>query len=229
METVEETAPLLRPHVLPAQPEPPLNTIQRYAVKFFSCARLLRGLLFIAWPGIILSSFDIESSGGTFLLGSLLGSRDIILGGLLLTADTTQPRLNEVKRALLAALLSDAMDTFILIFSAACAWQWRNPFIEIGAAATLALAEHLTLWSMSEDDEGTGPRAYIQAMQAGEDKKRRLDTWLTELRVAEDAQAGPGSFVAPESIRAGSVMGGSVRYGTPVQIIYGAIPPESQH
>ena len=229
MDAGQETTPLLRPHVLPPHPEPPLNSIQRYAVKFFSCARLLRGLFFIAWPGLILSSFDIESSGGTFLLGSLLGSRDIILGGLLLTADTTQPRLNEVKRALLSVLLSDAMDTFILIFSAACAWQWRNPFIEIGGAAILALGEHLTLWSMSEDDAGMGPRGYIQAVQAGEDKKRRLDTWLTELRVAEAAQAEPGSMVAPESIRAGSVMGGSVRYGTPVQIIYGAPTPSSHH
>ena len=181
----DPTVPLLRRNAPP--PPPPLNGVQRFAITFFSAVRIARGLCFIAWPALGLSSFDIPQTGATFLLGSLLGSRDLLLGGLLWTADQHFPR--EVRRALLANLLSDAMDTFILIFSAACSWHWRNPFIEIAIAAVLAILEHLTLWSMSDDDDRGDPTAgYAAGVQAVEDKKRRLDTWLTELRMAEAAQ-----------------------------------------
>ena len=180
----DPTVPLLRRNA----PSPaPLNAVQRFAITFFSAVRIARGLCFIAWPALGLSSFDMPKTGATFLLGSLLGSRDLLLGGLLWTADLHSPR--EVRRALLANLLSDAMDTFILIFSAACSWHWRSPFVEIGVAAVLAILEHLTLWSMSDDDGGVDPTAgYVAGVQAVEDKNRRLDTWLTELRMAEAAQ-----------------------------------------
>ncbi|KAL6851217.1 hypothetical protein ACO1O0_008345 [Amphichorda felina] len=180
----DPTVPLLRRN---APPPAPLNAVQRFAITFFSAVRIARGLCFIAWPALGLSSFDMPKTGATFLLGSLLGSRDLLLGGLLWTADLRSPR--EVRRALLANLLSDAMDTFILIFSAACSWHWRSPFVEIAVAAVLAILEHLTLWSMSDDDGGVDPTAgYAAGVQAVEDKNRRLDTWLTELRMAEAAQ-----------------------------------------
>ena len=190
--------PLLGKQAAPPPP-PLLNRFQRFLITFFSVFRIVRGLGFMAWPALGLSSFDIPRSGATFLLGSLLGSRDLLLGGLLWSADLHNAR--EVRRALLVNLLSDAMDTFILIFSAAASWHWRNPLVEIGIAATLAIMEHLTLWSMDED-EGQGAREYQAHMQAGEDKKRRLDTWLSELRQVEAQTQRPASTVAGESAAA---------------------------
>lgn len=204
-----------------------LNALQRTAVTSFSVVRIARGLCFLAWPALGLSSFDIPESGATFLLGCLLGSRDLLIGGLLWTADTTSRR--ETSRAVLISLLGDALDTCILIFSAACAWHWRNPVVEILAVALLAIAEHLTLYSMSEDEfentknGGGAAAAYSAGLQAMEDKKRRMDAWLAEMRVAEAAQqqqavpyqqppqyyyyrtaastvAPPASTIAPESV-----------------------------
>jgi len=190
---ITETQPLLVKPTPP--PSPPLNSAQRIAITLFASVRVVRGLAFIAWPAIGLSSFDIPTTGATFLLGALLGSRDFLLGGLLWTADLDAPSRREVRRALLVNLLSDAMDTCILIFSAACSWHWRNPFIEIGLAAVLAVAEHLTLWSMDEDTDD-GAAAYVRLVQAGEDKQRRMDSWLTELRAAEEQSYRPASTVA---------------------------------
>ncbi|KAF4123027.1 hypothetical protein GMORB2_6575 [Geosmithia morbida] len=194
-----ETDPLLGKD----DPPPPLSRLQRFAITFFSLVRLLRGLCFIAWPAILLSSFEIPQNGASFMLGSLLGSRDLLLGGLLYTADMLSIR--EVSRALVTNLLSDAMDTFILIFSAACSWHWKNPFIEIGISALLAFLEHLTLYSMSEDDTESPVASYEAGMQAAEDKNRRLGTWLSELRMAEMQQQDrqslrPESAFAPSSI-----------------------------
>jgi hypothetical protein len=188
------TTPLLGQTTIVVASDPPLSGLQRFAINFFSLARLVRGVCFMVWPALILSSFDIPRNGGTFLLGSLLGSRDLLLGGLLLTAD----RFNrhEVRRALVTVLLSDAADTVILIFSAACSWHWKSPFIEIGLAAGFALLEHLLLWSMSEEEIRPGRGGYY-GIQAHEDKKRRLNTWLTQLQAAESRQ---NSVMAAESI-----------------------------
>lgn len=101
--------------------------------------------------------------------------------------------------------------------------------MEILAVALLAIAEHLTLYSMSEDEfentknGGGAAAAYSAGLQAMEDKKRRMDAWLAEMRVAEAAQqqqavpyqqppqyyyyrtaastvAPPASTIAPESV-----------------------------
>jgi hypothetical protein len=74
-------------------------------------------------------------------------------------------------------------------------WHWRNPIIEIAVVAVMAIAEHLTLWSMSDADEGDGAMGYQKRLQASEDKKMRLDTWLLELRRAEESQARNASPV----------------------------------
>lgn len=182
----------VQPVDLPAPLPAPfkLSKLQRSAVTFFSVIRIARGLCFLAWPALGLSSFDIPESGATFLLGCLLGSRDLLLGGLLWTADPSSRR--EASRAVLFSLLGDVVDTCILVFSAACAWHWRNPVIEIIALAVIAIAEHLTLYSMSEDEydgvRGGGAAAYTAGLQALEDKQRRLGTWLAEMNEAE-AQA----------------------------------------
>lgn len=183
----DETLPLLHRDITVLK-HPPLNTLQKAAIATFSLVRLIRGLCFIAYPALGLSSFDIPQSGATFLLGSLLGSRDLLLGGLLWTADLGSESRRELRRALLVNLLSDVMDTCILIFSAACSWHWKNPFLEIGMAAVLAIAEHLTLWSISDEEEESS-KVYVEALRRGDDKKRRMDTWLREMRMAE-AQEG---------------------------------------
>lgn len=180
-----ENTPLIRRGGIMTVTSPhPLNTPQKAAIALFSLTRLLRGLCFMVYPALGLSSFDIPQSGATFLLGGLLGSRDLLLGGLLWTADLSPHSRRELRRALLVNLLSDVMDTCILIFSAACSWHWRNPFIEIAFAAALAIMEHLTLWSLSDEEEDAS-KVYEEAMQRGDDKKRRLDNWLNEMRAAE--------------------------------------------
>lgn len=177
------------------QQQPPttpfqLNRPQRAAVTVFAVLRIARGLCFVAWPALGLSSFDIPESGATFLLGCLLGSRDLLLGLLLWTASPQSRR--ESSRAVLASLLGDVADTCILIFSAACAWHWRNPVVEIVSLAVVAIAEHLTLYSMSEDEyegvRGGAAAAYAAGLQRVEDKQRRLDNWLAEMDEAEAQQ-----------------------------------------
>lgn len=198
-----QTAHYYQQYVQPADtPAPPpapfkLTGLQRSAVTLFAVVRIVRGLCFLAWPALGLSSFDIPESGATFLLGCLLGSRDLLLGGLLWTADPTSRR--EASRAVLFSLLGDVLDTCILVFSAACAWHWRNPVIEIIALAVISIAEHLTLYSMSEDDydgvRGGGAAAYAAGLQRLEDKQRRLDNWLAEMNEAEaQQQAAPVPF-----------------------------------
>ncbi|KFH40347.1 hypothetical protein ACRE_089950 [Hapsidospora chrysogenum ATCC 11550] len=196
---MDPTLPLLRKTAPASTPAPPLNSLQRSAITLFSAVRIARGLIFMAWPALGLSSFDIPQGGATFLLGSLLGSRELLLGALLWTADLRCPR--ETRRALLANLVSDAADTLILIFSAVLSWHWRNPFIEIAMSALLASLEHLTLWSMSPDGdaEGDATAAYRAGLQAADDKNRRLDTWLSELRMAEAQTVRAASTLPPES------------------------------
>lgn len=204
--------PLLRAQVK-AKPAPPLNGLQRFALGLFSTVRIIRGLTFIVWPALGLSSFDIPQTGATFLLGSLLGSRDLLLGGLLLTADDrstvagSAPNLREVRRALLVNLLSDAMDTLILIFAAACSWHWRNPVVEILAVAILAIMEHLTLFSMADDDDEVDhTKGYQTMMRTMEDRKDRMETWLAEMRALEEQQR-QNPVAGTDASRAESTLG----------------------
>ena len=189
MDAANPSMPLLQQAVpaAAAASDAPINRAQRLAVSVFSCLHIVRGLSFMVYPALGLSSFDIPQSGATFLLGSLLGGRDVLLGGLLFGADPAGRR--EVRRALLVNLLADAMDTCILVFSAACSWHWRNPLVEIASVAVMALLEHLTLWSMSDEEED-GTRAYQALLRANEDKKMRLDNWMADMRRAEENRAG---------------------------------------
>jgi hypothetical protein len=195
--TIPEPYPAYAAHLAAAAAAVPpapsvfkLNSLQRFAIASFAVIRILRGVAFFAWPALGLSSFDIPESGPTFLLGCMIGSRDLLIGGLLWTADPTSRR--ETVRAVLVSLLGDAIDTCILIFSAACMYHWRNPVVEIIALAVLSIAEHLTLYSVSEDEydstRGGGAAAYAAGLQAMEDKKRRMDAWLADMRSADNAQ-----------------------------------------
>lgn len=205
MENDPAATPLLRhgpePIVIdgptPAPKTHTLSGLQRFAILTFSVLRIIRGLCFIIYPALSVDSLDMpESPSNTIILGSLLGVRDLLLGGLLYTADESLER--EVRRALVVNLLSDAMDTFILIFSAACSADWEHRVAEIIAVAVLALLEHLTLFSMGDDEElerlmmarhrpaGAMAGGYQTMLLESHDKKMRLETWLTELRFAED-------------------------------------------
>ncbi|KAI9152120.1 hypothetical protein HJFPF1_09344 [Paramyrothecium foliicola] len=181
----------------PGPKTPPLSGLQRFAIRTFAVLRILRGLCFIIYPALSVDSLEMpESPSNTIILGCLLGGRDLLLGGLLITADESLER--EVRRALVVNLLSDAMDTFILIFSAACSADWEHRLAEIIGVAVLALLEHLTLFSMGDDEElemrmiarnqaaGFVPGGYQTMYLQNQDKKMRLESWLTELRFAEE-------------------------------------------
>ncbi|CAI6091209.1 unnamed protein product [Clonostachys chloroleuca] len=213
----DPTIPLLRAtRAAPASPPPfKLSAPQQFAIYLFCVTRLLRALLLVAWPALGLASFEIPATGPAFMMASLLASRDLVLGALLWTADRGSRR--ETSRALFFNLLVDSMDTFILIFSAACDWHDnRSPLPEIVTVAVLAILEHLTLYSMSEDEcpdyQGHGGNVYVAyggaanyayGLQVSEDKQRRVDAWLTELRAAEDQmppqQYRPASTIVAES------------------------------
>ncbi|KEY66306.1 hypothetical protein S7711_02768 [Stachybotrys chartarum IBT 7711] len=194
--------PLLRPSGIPApmgvNPAPPaLSGLQRFAITAFAIIRIMRGFGFVAYPALSISSLDVQPTGNnTFVLGSLLGVRDLLLGGLLYTADESLER--EVRRALVVNLLSDAFDTFILIFSTACSAHWQaHRIVAIAFVAVLALMEHFTLFSMGDDEElmarhaaaGQGGYGYQTMMLVDEDKKNRMTSWLAELRNAEEVRS----------------------------------------
>ncbi|RCI09614.1 hypothetical protein L249_4004 [Ophiocordyceps polyrhachis-furcata BCC 54312] len=132
------------------------SRLQRIAVKGLASLHILRGLLCLAYPAAssgLLSGLLVggERSGATNLLSALVGVRDVLLGCLLATASGS----HDVRRALAVNLVSDAADTFILIFAAACAWQrGATPVAEIGVVASVAILEHLTLWSLASGGGG---------------------------------------------------------------------------
>ncbi|KAM4058931.1 hypothetical protein HRG_008192 [Hirsutella rhossiliensis] len=179
--------PLPAPHTAAALA---VNRAQRIAIAVLAALHIARGIILLAFPALGLGLPGLvdlppplsgaSGSGGegaslVLLVSGLLGVRDVLLGGLLATADRRSDR--EVRRALAVNLLSDAADTFVLIFAAAC-WRQhrRSPVAEIGAVATLAIVEHVTLWTMAADHEGG----------ASEDKKLRLDMWFADMRRDEE-------------------------------------------
>lgn len=186
-------------------PDPPpsvANDIQRLAIATFSVVRLLRGLSLIAYPRFGLWALDIPPDGSAYMLASLIGVRDVLLAGFLYTADTpSDPTARrEVTRALVVNLLSDALDAFVLIFYAAWSADWGNPVAVIVISAVMAILEHLTLWSLSEDEWNALDHRSLE-----DDKKARMNAWLRELE-----RCGPEQSVVPPSSRA------SVRYGAVV-------------
>ncbi|KAF4978577.1 hypothetical protein FZEAL_5069 [Fusarium zealandicum] len=175
-------------------PEPSAgNHVQRIAVTTFSLVRFLRGISLITYPRFGLWALDISPDGSAYMLASLIGIRDILLSGLLYTADTDNAHADlmsrrDVTRALVANLLSDALDAFVLIFYAAWSADWGNPVAVIVMSAVMAILEHLTLWSYSEDEIGGYEQRSLQ-----DDKKARMNAWLMELEGCEPEQSVPQS------------------------------------
>ncbi|KAF7555828.1 hypothetical protein G7Z17_g1939 [Cylindrodendrum hubeiense] len=169
--------------------------IQRTAISTFSLVRFFRGLSLVVYPRFGLYALDVPSDGASCMLASLIGVRDIMLAGLLHTADVTNAlegdpyARREVSRALAVGLLSDAVDAFVLIFYAAWSDDWGNPMTVIIITAVIALLEHLTLWSLSEDEW-----EQLDHRSLEEDKVSRMNAWLRELARYEPTR--------PESSRA---------------------------
>ncbi|KAK8922766.1 hypothetical protein H634G_03786 [Metarhizium anisopliae BRIP 53293] len=188
MEEASPTTPLIRreepkPQVLPA-----VTRLQYIATAVIAALHIVRGIALLVCPAVALSSFAEPTSSTAFFFTSLLGVRDIILGGLLTLADPR--RSYEIHRALGIALFSDSVDTFVLIFVVACSAHLKNPAPEIISVVLLAVLEHLTLWSFDEeDDDGLSPsqQATIQVTRL-DDKRLRLGMWLEELKQAESLQ-----------------------------------------
>lgn len=157
---------------------PPLTRLQRGAITAFCGVRFVRGVSLLAYPKFAVLALDVEPSVATYMLASLIGVRDVLIAGLLFTADFGA-RL-EVSRALAVNLLSDAMDAFVLIFYTAWSSHWGNPLAAIIMAAVMAVLEHLTLWSMSDIDK-TRARAKTRSTFE-EAKATRMNAWLRELR-----------------------------------------------
>ncbi|KAG4282997.1 hypothetical protein FPRO06_09670 [Fusarium proliferatum] len=187
------------------QPPPPLpaptaaNHVQRFAITTFSLARFARGVSLIAYPRFGLWALDIAPDGSAYMLASLIGIRDILLSGLLYTSDTTNAATDsaarrEVTRALATNLFSDALDAFVLIFYAAWSDDWGNPIAVIVISAVMAIFEHLTLWSLSEEDWAAHEYGSL-----GDDKKARMNAWLRELERYGPEEYRPEQSVGPSS------------------------------
>lgn len=137
------------------------------------------------------------------MLASMIGVRDVLLSGLLHTADKHDPAaLRELTRALATNLLSDALDAFLLIFYAAWEEDWGNPMGVIVMAAVMAVLEHLTLWSLSEDEWAGADHRSLE-----DDKKARMNAWLRELERFGDEQ---GQQSMPPSAHASTRQYGSM-------------------
>lgn len=200
------TTPLLptaSPAVLaaPAEPttpaEPPplsLTRPQHIAVKTFSVLRFLRGLILLTYPQAGLWALAVPSSSATFMLASLIGVRDMLIAGLLFTAPAASRM--EVSRALVLNLLSDAVDAFVLVFYSTFSKRWENPLAVIIVTAVMAIAEHLTLWSMSEAEAGGRAEARPSIQEV---KATRMTAWLRDLR--QFGSSRPGS--SRNSVRQG--------------------------
>ncbi|KAF9776669.1 hypothetical protein IL306_005136 [Fusarium sp. DS 682] len=186
------------------QPPPPpaptaANHVQRFAITTFSLARFARGVSLIAYPRFGLWAVDIAPDGSAYMLASLIGIRDILLSGLLYTSDTTNAAIDpsarrEVIRALATNLFSDALDAFVLIFYAAWSDDWGNPIAVIVISAIMAIFEHLTLWSLSEDEWAAHEYGSL-----GGDKKARMNAWLRELERCGPETYRPEQSVPPSS------------------------------
>lgn len=160
------------------------NRLQRIAIHLFTTVRFLRGVSLITYPRLGLYALDIAPDGSAYMLASMIGIRDVLLSGLLHTADTHDPTaVRELTRALATNLLSDALDAFVLTFYAAWEDDWGNPMGVIVMAAVMAVLEHLTLWSLSENEWNGGDNRSLE-----DDKKARMNAWLTELERYEDEQ-----------------------------------------
>ncbi|PHH73937.1 hypothetical protein CDD82_5190 [Ophiocordyceps australis] len=182
---MDAATPLLRPHSAPAAE--PVSGIQRSAIRAFAALHLVRAALIVTAPFSGLTSLVLPATGTTYLLCALVGQRDMILAALLATAEPRRRR--EVLRALATSLVSDAADSVVLIFAAAASggggqgWMRRSPLVEIAAVATLAILEHLVLWSLSAADGAPGGRSGAEVvMMRAEDKQLRLDMWLADMR-----------------------------------------------
>ncbi|KAG5976066.1 hypothetical protein E4U55_007504 [Claviceps digitariae] len=206
----QETTPLLIQREVVAIVPPPVTKLQFLASSVIATLHLLRGFALITSPALVLAGFAPLPSRSVpaVVFTSLLGLRDVVLGGLLATADAR--RGYEVQRALGIALFSDSIDTFVLIFVVACSWTRRNPVPEIVSVALLAMLEHLTLWSFGDDDdmdmdENNNNDNACDAQQRGRpksrasyqaivqvdrlhDKRRRLGMWLEDLKRAEEVE-----------------------------------------
>lgn len=175
-------------------PEPFSSRLQRAAIAAFSLARFLRGLSLVLYPRFGLYALDVPSDGASCMLASLIGVRDMLLAGLLHTADASGALAGdlaarrELARALTVNLLSDAVDAFVLIFYAAWSSDWGNPLTVIVVTAVMAILEHLTLWSLSEDEWEA-----LEHRSLEEDKVSRMNAWLREL--------GRYELTGPESSR----------------------------
>ncbi|ODA81121.1 hypothetical protein RJ55_04084 [Drechmeria coniospora] len=171
-----------------------MTRLQHATVCTFAAVHILRGVGLIAYPGVkaLLSSASIDPS--LHLFCAFVGLRDVLLGGVL--AMSLRRREGEAHGALAAMLLSDAVDTFVLIFAEAAttgAWRGPRPVVVIAAVAALATVEHMTLWSMAGDGPavpGGDSRAHQLRILGGEDKMARLDSWMLEMQRAETAKGG---------------------------------------
>lgn len=174
-----ESSPLLPVSASsPAVEAAPLTRIQRGAIKTFSIVRFLRGVSLLVYPKLGLWALGIQTDGATYLLASLIGVRDVLIAGLLFTSESASR--SEVTRALVVNLLSDAIDAFVLIFYTAWSSHWGNPIGAIVMTAVMAIAEHFTLWGMSEAERSdVNPRPSVQ-----EAKASRMSAWLRDLRRA---------------------------------------------
>ncbi|KHN99826.1 uncharacterized protein MAM_02679 [Metarhizium album ARSEF 1941] len=187
MADASPTTPLIRRQD-PPQVLPQVTRLQHISVAAVAVLHMLRGAALLACPAIALSSFAVSRSSTAIFFTSLLGVRDIVLGGLLVLAD--HRRGYEMHRALGIALFSDSVDTFVLIFAVACSARLKIPVPEMLSVVLLAILEHLTLWSFDdENDDVPGPfhEATVHVSRL-DDKRLRLGMWLDDLKRAESLQ-----------------------------------------
>jgi hypothetical protein len=96
-----------------------LKPIAKGTIAALGVVRAFAGAGLLLAPQFIGKLFHVPVTAQAALLARATGSRDLILGELLLTADGTTKDRKEVKRALWAGLATDALDIGATAFALA--------------------------------------------------------------------------------------------------------------
>jgi hypothetical protein len=96
-----------------------VKPIPKKTITALGAVRAVSGAGLLVAPIFIGKLFHVPITAQSSLIARAVGTRDIVLGELLLTADAKSKDRNEVKRALWAGVATDALDVGATVFALA--------------------------------------------------------------------------------------------------------------
>jgi hypothetical protein len=122
-------------------PEQQFRPYAKNTITALGAIRAIAGAGLLIAPQFIGKLFHVPVTAQSALLARAVGTRDLVLGELLLTADRSAKDTKEMKRALWAGLATDALDIGATVFALASGHLTRTGagLFGGGAAAFLLL------------------------------------------------------------------------------------------